>query len=227
MHYCGITAWLCEYNEKGRNDMKHAQKFSWLLILLCTAGANAQQMYKWVGPDGKITYSDMPPPSTVKQVEKKSASFSGVSVSNLPFELAETVRSHPVTLYSAPQCAPCDAGRALLTSRGIPFVEKTVTTNEDIAKLRQAASDAQLPLLIVGRNKQKGFESSGWAASLSAAGYPETSKLPASYRNPPPEAAAPPVKSVAAREAASEQTANRRDEDLPPATGNAPPGFRF
>ena len=206
--------------------MKHARKFSLLLILLCTAGANAQQMYKWVGPDGKITYSDTPPPSTVKQVEKKSASFGGVSVANLPFELAETVRNHPVTLYSAPQCAPCDAGRALLTSRGIPFAEKTVTTNEDIEKLRQAASDAQLPLLIVGRNKQKGFESTGWTASLNTAGYPTTSRLPASYRNPPPEAAAPPVQAVAANKAPIEQVENRPAE-LPPAIGNAPPGFRF
>ena len=206
--------------------MKHARKFSLLLILMCTAGANAQQMYKWVGPDGKITYSDTPPPSTVKQVEKKSASFGGVSVANLPFELAETVRNHPVTLYSAPQCAPCDAGRALLTSRGIPFAEKTVTTNEDIEKLRQAASDAQLPLLIVGRNKQKGFESTGWTASLNTAGYPTTSRLPASYRNPPPEAAAPPVQAVAANKAPIEQVENRPAE-LPPAIGNAPPGFRF
>jgi glutaredoxin len=208
--------------------MKHAKKFSMLLMLSCAMGANAQQMYKWVGPDGKVTYSDVPPPPTIKQVEKKSVSFgSGVSLSNLPFELAETARNHPVTLYSAPQCAPCDAGRALLTSRGIPFVEKTVTTNEDIAKLRQAASDAQLPLLIVGRNKHKGFESSGWAASLTAVGYPETSKLPASYRNPPPEPAAPPVQSVAADKATSEQVANKPAEDLPPAIGNAPPGFRF
>ena len=197
------------------------------MILLCTAGANAQQLYKWVGPDGKVTYSDTPPPSTVKQVEKKSARFGEVSASNLPFELAETVRNHPVTLYSSAQCAPCDAGRALLTSRGIPFSEKTVTTNEDIARLRQAASDGQLPLLIVGRNKQKGFESGGWAASLTAAGYPETSKLPTSYRNPPPEAAAPPVRSVAANQAAIEQVANRPADELPPAVGNAPPGFRF
>lgn len=207
--------------------MKHNRKFSLLLILLCTAGANAQQMYKWVGPDGKVTYSDTPPPSTVKQVEKKSVSFGGVSVANLPFELAETVRNHPVTLYSAPQCLPCDAGRALLTSRGIPFAEKTVTTNEDIAKLREAASDAQLPLLVVGRNKQKGFESTGWNASLSAAGYPVTSKLPASYRNPPPEAAAPPVQAVAANKAPGEQAQNLPAEALPPAIGNAPPGFRF
>lgn len=209
--------------------MKHAQTFSLLLILLCTASANAQQMYKWVGPDGKVTYSDAPPPPTVKQVEKKAGSFGGgVSVSNLPFELAETVKNHPVTLYTAPQCAPCDTGRALLTSRGVPFVEKTVTTNEDIEHLRQAEGASQLPVLVVGRKKQKGLQSGEWSDSLTAAGYPATSKLPASYRNPSPIAAAPPAKTVAAAKVGNDdQAASRPAEELPPAIGNAPPGFRF
>lgn len=206
--------------------MKHAKKLSLLLMLLCTAGVQAQQLYKWVGPDGKVTYSDTPPPSSAKQVEKKAVSFGDTAASSLPFELAETARNSPVTLYTSPQCAPCDAGRTLLTGRGIPFTEKTVTTNEDIAKLRLAGGDGQLPLLVVGRSKQKGFESSGWSASLTAAGYPESSKLPASYRNPAPEAAAPPVK-AAANKGSTEQAAAKPAEDLPPATGNAPPGFRF
>ncbi|OGB22208.1 MAG: glutaredoxin [Burkholderiales bacterium RIFCSPLOWO2_02_FULL_57_36] len=207
--------------------MKHAQKLSLLLILLCSAGAHAQQLYKWVGPDGKVTYSDVPPPPTIKQVEKKSASFGTAAASNLPFELAEAARSHPVTLYTSPQCAPCDSGRTLLNSRGIPFAEKTVTNNEDIAQLRQAGGDGQLPLLVIGRNKHKGFESVGWTASLTAAGYPETSKLPASYRNPAPEAAAPPPKTAASQAASGAQAPVTSIEDLPPASGNAPPGFRF
>lgn len=227
MRYYGITAWLHENNETGRNHMKHAQKLSLLLLLLCTAGVSAQQLYKWVAPDGKVTYSDVPPPSAVKQVERKAVTIGSVAGSSLPFELAETARNSPVTLYTSAQCAPCDAGRTLLKNRGIPFAEKTVATNEDIAQLRQAGGDGQLPLLVVGRNKHKGFESSGWTASLTAAGYPETSKLPSSYRNPPAEAAAPPVKTVAANKPANEPASDRPAEDRPPAGGNAPPGFRF
>lgn len=207
--------------------MKQAQKLFLLLVLLCTAAAHAQQLYRWVGPDGKVTYSDTPPPSAAKQVETKAVSFGTSATGNLPFELAEAARNNPVTLYTSTQCTPCDAGRALLTGRGIPFVEKTVTNTEDVARLRQVGGDEQLPLLIVGRNKQKGFQSSGWTASLTAAGYPETSKLPSSYRNPPPEAAAPPVKTAPANKPSVEQAASKPTEDLPPATGNAPPGFRF
>lgn len=206
--------------------MMHAKKLS-LLLMLLAASVQAQQLYKWVGPDGKVTYSDTPPPAAAKQVEKKAVSGGGIAASNLPYELAEVARNSPVTLYTSAQCAPCDSGRTLLKNRGIPFAEKTVTTNEDIAQLRQAGGDGQLPLLVVGRNKHKGFEPNGWAASLSAAGYPEGSKLPPSYRSPPAEPAAPPVKTVASNQPPNEPAANRPAEDLPPATGNAPPGFRF
>jgi glutaredoxin len=208
--------------------MMHAKKLSFLLTLLLAAGVQAQQLYKWVGPDGKVTYSDTPPPSAAKQVEKKAVTGSGIATSNLPYELAETVRNSPVTLYTSTPCAPCDAGRALLTSRGIPFSEKTVTTSEDAARLRQAGGDEQLPLLVVGRNKHKGFSSGEWTSSLTAVGYPQTSKLPPSYRNPPAEAAAPAVKAVvASKPSGDEQTVTTPAESLPPATGNAPPGFRF
>lgn len=207
--------------------MNHAKKLS-LLLMLLAASVQAQQLYKWVGPDGKVTYSDTPPPAAAKQVEKKAVSAGGVAASNLPYELAEVARNSPVTLYTSASCAPCDAGRTMLTGRGIPFTEKTVSTKDDAARLRQAGGDEQLPLLVVGRNKLKGFSSGEWAASLTAVGYPQTSKLPPSYRNPPAEAAAPAVKTVAANKPSdSEQAASAPAESLPPATGNAPPGFRF
>ncbi|MGV3741260.1 MAG: DUF4124 domain-containing protein, partial [Burkholderiaceae bacterium] len=93
-------------------------------------------MYKWIAPDGKVTYSDVPPPATAKSVEAKSVNSSGVNTANLPFELAEAVKKHPVTLYTSEKCAPCDTGRSLLKSRGIPFSEKTVSSNADIERLR-------------------------------------------------------------------------------------------
>jgi glutaredoxin len=195
-----------------------------IFLLLCSAGAHAE-LYKWVGPDGKVTYSDVPPPAVTKRVETRALAPAANSVA-LPYELAEAVKNNPVTLYVAPACSPCDQGRALLNSRGIPFAEKTVSSNEDIARLRQVGGDAQLPLLLVGSNRQQGFSESAWSVALNAAGYPETSKLPKAYRNPPPEAAAPAPKPATPRQAVPQQQP-RVAEDVPAAGGNAPPGFRF
>lgn len=210
--------------------MKTIMRSSVLMLLLLAAAAHAQT-YKWVGADGKITYSDTPPPSSARQVEQKATTGAGGADSGLPYELAEAAKAHPVTLYTTKDCAPCDQGRALLTTRGIPFAEKTVATNDDLARLREAGGDGQLPLLRVGRSKQDGFQAGGWNDLLTAAGYPQSNRLPAQYRQRTAEPAAPAAaKPVAAKTQARKDTApevRKAAAELPPASGNAPPGFRF
>lgn len=201
------------------------KRWSWSLLPLLLLSLNAHaQLYKWVGQDGKVTYSDTPPPASVKKVEEKAISSAGPATSSLPFELASAVKANPVTLYTTSKCSGCDSGRALLNARGIPYTEKTVNSNEDIARLQQVGGDKQLPFLTVGRNKQSGFEADAWNTMLSGAAYPEASQLPASYRNPPPQAAAP---KKAAETRAEAAPAHDTPGDSLPAAGNAPPGFRF
>ncbi len=195
-----------------------------LLSLVVSASAHAQ-LYKWVGPDGKITYSDTPPPSSAKKVEEKSVTTNSASTAGLSFELAEAARNNPVTLYTTSNCEACDSGRTILTGRGIPFTEKTVTSNEDIARLKQAGGTQQLPFLTIGSKKQTGADPDAWNAALTAAGYPATNQLPRTYRNPPPQAAAP--KKAAEPKPAEATETPSTPSDRPPAAGNAPPGFRF
>ncbi|WP_026075935.1 glutaredoxin family protein [Noviherbaspirillum massiliense] len=200
-----------------------------LFALLLAASAHAQ-LYKWVGPDGKVTYSDTPPPSSAKRVETKSLSDNTANTSDFPFELAQATKGNPVTLYTTSNCAPCDEGRQLLTGRGIPFSEKTVTSKDDIAKFRQLDSEGRMPVLMIGRSKERGFEAGAWNTALTAAGYPQTSKLPPSYRQPAAQALVPNSPVATAQNgstSADKPTSEARDNDLPPAVGNAPPGFRF
>ncbi|GIZ52029.1 glutaredoxin family protein [Noviherbaspirillum aridicola] len=194
-------------------------------MLLLTAGAQAQ-LYKSVGPDGKVTYSDTPPATKSARVETKTLGGGGApSTAGLPYELAEAVRAHPVVLYSAAECLPCDEGRRLLNQRGVPFSEKTVSSADDHAAYKQIAGDSRLPLLTVGRTRERGFESAAWNAALTAAGYPETSRLPRNYRQPEAQALA--QKKPEPKPAAQARSEPAPATDLPPATGNAPPGFRF
>jgi glutaredoxin len=206
--------------------MKLALAFLSALSLLFSASVHAQ-MYKWVGADGKVTYSDVPPPASARQVEKRAAGAGASSGADLPYELSQAAKDNPVTLYTTARCIPCDSGRSLLNTRGIPYSEKTVNSNEDIARLKQAGGNTQLPLLLVGRIKHTGFDTDNWSTALTSAGYPESNKLPRSYRNPPPEAAAPaPQAPDATAQTDSEPSAAPAGGSLP-AAGNAPPGFRF
>jgi len=201
------------------------------LLLLCAASAHAQ-LYKWVGPDGKISYSDTPPPATASKVETKSLTAEGSNTVDFPYELAQAAKNSPVTLYTTASCAPCDDGRKLLGKRGVPFTEKTVNSGDDISKFHKlAGADARLPVLTIGRNLQRGFEAGTWNTALSAAGYPENSVLPKSYHNAPPEALAPAATPALAKQDKRADGSNSASQsssgELPPAIGNAPPGFRF
>lgn len=151
--------------------------------------ASAQQIYRIVGPDGKVTFSDRPPVenaagSTAAAVSPQASG--GGAGSSLPFELRTVANRYPVVLYTQPECGPCDNGRGLLSGRGIPFSEKTVTSREDIEALQRITGGASsLPLLTIGGQQIKGFSSIEWHQFLDVAGYPKTSQLPAGYRAPP------------------------------------------
>lgn len=175
--------------------------------------------YKIVGPDGSVTYTDRPPvDQSAQPLGKPKAGISGVS---LPYELQQVVNRHPVTLYTARECNSCEAGRQLLQSRGVPFVEKTVDTPDDIRAFTAQENSSQLPLLKVGRKQLIGLQQSEWSAYLDAAGYPQQSKLPPGYVQPAAAPLAPPK--------VINNSDRRNDDDRPfaPSIGNPPEGFRF
>jgi len=194
--------------------------------------ANAQQIFRIVGPDGRVTFSDKPPldPGTRASPAKTIAlpGARGTDTSAFPFELRQAANRYPVTLYTAPDCAPCGAGRTMLTGRGIPFAEKTVTTREDIEALRRLAGSLSLPLVTIGGQQVKGYSETEWVQFLDAAGYPKTSQLPPGYARAP---AAPLVAAqeprVAARPAPTAPTANAETPAAQPAPAQNPSGIRF
>lgn len=159
------------------------------LAMCCVAShASAQTVYRIVGPDGKVSFSDKPPATAEqgKLVGTGVGARSEVSSAGLPFELRQVVAKYPVTLYTATGCSPCDTGRALLTSRGVPFTERTITTNEDADALKRLAGESSVPFLTIGGQKIKGMSDVEWTQYLDAAGYPKTSLLSATYKNPAP-----------------------------------------
>jgi glutaredoxin len=164
------------------------------MAALWSTGSHAQ-VYRIVGPDGKVTFSDKPPAAegTSRVGAASSSNAGGNASAGLSYELRQVAGKYPVTLYVGDNCGPCGAGRSMLTSRGIPFVEKTVNSNEDIQALQRLSGDSSLPFLTIGSQQLKGYSDSEWTQFLDAAGYPSSSTLPPSYRRP----AATPLVAVA------------------------------
>jgi glutaredoxin len=173
-----------------------------LALASCMATpALAQGVYRIVGPDGRVTFSDQPPASDAARLAPPATSSTGAAgQANLPYALRQATGRFPVTLYTGTDCSPCNSGRSLLNARGIPYTEKTITTTSDAEALKRLSGSASLPVLTIGTQQIKGFSDTEWTQFLNAAGYPAQSVLPASYRRPEPS---PLVSSTEAAPAAS------------------------
>lgn len=146
-----------------------------LLGLLLGAGlAQAQSTYRWVDQDGKVHYGDRPPAKNARELQERKYSAPAADKS-MSYAMRQAVENFPVTLYVTPDCeAACKEGRDYLAKRGIPFAEKSVVSDADIAALRErlGGGDTVVPVLMVGDKHRKGFLESAWAGLLDAAGYP-------------------------------------------------------
>lgn len=159
-----------------------------LALVLVAAGAMAQPIYRQVDKNGKVTFSDRAPSASTEPApagQPGSAPPSTANTAGLPYELRLVSQRYPVTLYSGDECGPCGAARTLLTTRGVPFEERTVKSNADVEALQRLSNQNALPLLTIGSQQLKGFSDVEWSQYLDAAGYPKSNSLPAGYRNGP------------------------------------------
>ncbi|MCC2676528.1 MAG: glutaredoxin [Ramlibacter sp.] len=187
------------------------------------------QVFRIVGPDGKVTFSDRPPPdgkaTAANSVQMPAAA--GSSTATLPLELRNAATRFPFTLYTSRECAPCNTARSFLAQRGVPFTERTVTTQADIDALQKIAGQPRVPFATLGGQHLAGFSESEWTGYLDAAGYPKTSQLPPTFRNPAPTALVP----VQVREAAVAEDPSPARAELPSRDSTQSPanpaGIRF
>lgn len=171
------------------NVRSTAFRLSTVALLACVLlpPVLAQGVYRIVGPDGKVSFSDQPPPASTQARPVGSTTTAGAPAgagSQLPFELRQISGRYPVTLYTSRDCAPCNSGRNLLNARGIPYSERTVETPQDGEALKRLSGETSLPFLTIGTQRIKGYSDSEWTQFLDAAGYPKQSTLPSSYRRP-------------------------------------------
>ncbi len=222
------------FNDASQQRRHRAWAITGLVLVLGLAAfsTSAQGVYRIVGPDGRVSYSDRPPPAAdARAVGSTGTSAPSDSTVQLPFQLRQVVGRYPVTLYTAKECAPCNSGRNLLNARGIPYVEKLVETPEDIEALKRLNSEASMPFLTIGGQQIKGYSDTEWTQFLDAAGYPKTSALPGNYRRPAPAPlvatkpiATPPLAGASGNATAAPQ----RPTEIPVAPPvNNPAGIRF
>lgn len=153
--------------------------FRFLLLALCALAfsAQGQSLYKWVDHNGKVHYSDQPPPQNIKKVEQPRLRAETIDTRGLPYETQQAAKNFPVTLFTSADCKnSCDNARALLQKRGVPFAENRLDTPEQLSAIKQrfGSDSISVPAITVGSEKQQGFSESSWNGLLDAAGYGRT-----------------------------------------------------
>lgn len=145
------------------------------LALVLSATASAQSVYRWVDANGRVQYSDQPPPPNAKDVQQRSVGGSSIQNNEMSLEAADAQKKNPVTLYVSECGEACDAGKAYLNKRGIPHTVVDPTRSLELnKKFKEDTGGTVVPVIKVGERRLSGWSEQSWASALDAAGYPKT-----------------------------------------------------
>jgi glutaredoxin len=177
-----------------------ARALAFAAAAACLAASAQSTLYRWVDKEGNVHFTDTPPPADAKEATQKRYG-QGPDEPILPLVTQAAMKRNPVMLWVVPGCEPCDKGRELLSSRGVPFSERDAQSNiETQQALKKFNGDLNVPVLEVGEARVRGFDEGNWNTALDTAGYPKDraygqaptrpviANLPAAPREPSKEA---------------------------------------
>ncbi|HEV2979293.1 MAG TPA: DUF4124 domain-containing protein [Casimicrobiaceae bacterium] len=178
------------------------------LFAAVAATAQTQQVYRYVDPEGRVVYSDKPPPPNARDAQAKRIGQNTIETSDLSYSEVMAQERFPVTLYTFGCGTVCDTASALLNKRGVPHTVVDVGQSDGADKLKRLTGGLDAPALQVGDQYSTGFNESRWQNLLDDAGYPKT---PAPRTAPVGRAPAPPPEPAPATQTVT-----------PPQTGGYP-----
>lgn len=142
-----------------------------ILWIACSDAAG--QTFRWVDDQGRVHYTQTPPPPSAKGVQRKNFRSGATEPGDLPYATQVAARNFPVRLYTQPDCgSPCDRARATLVRRGVPFREIPVAGQKELDEMMKLSGKEDLPLVMVGSLSQSGYQETALNSLLDTAGYP-------------------------------------------------------
>ena len=146
-------------------------------LCVCAQGSLAQTLYKSVGPDGRVVYSDQPPVAGAVEKTMKLESLPVSVVPGTPVraaapapgkdEAAAAVPRGEVVLYMAQWCGYCKAAKAYLAQRNIAYRELDIDTPAGKTAFAQIGGRG-VPVLLTRGQRVTGFSPQAYDALLVA-----------------------------------------------------------
>ncbi|MDR2172949.1 MAG: glutaredoxin family protein [Burkholderiales bacterium] len=153
-------------------------------------------LYRYVDADGRVVYTDRPPPPSAKESQIKRAGGNFVETDKISAGTRQAMERFPVTLYAFPCGVLCEDAEALLQKRGIPYAFVDTQSDDGIEKLKKLTGGLQVPVLQVGTDISKGFNETAWEQLLDRGGYAKDAGVKTSVKHtaaPPPSSTPEPV----------------------------------
>lgn len=165
--------------------MRQIVQYVLFLLLLTSAVSTpmASGLYKSVGPNGVVSYSDQPPAENknVKAMSFDDLPVSVFPISNLPttppsfFERIRvlwaswtstktTVASSDVVLYTTSSCGYCKQAKAYLQGKSIKYKEIDVESKDGQASYVKAGGGRGVPMIVVAGKNVSGFSTAAYDA---------------------------------------------------------------
>jgi hypothetical protein len=147
-----------------------------LLFLIASglAAAQTQQVYRYVDPEGRVVYSDKPPPANARDAQAKRIGKNTIETSNLSFSAVFAQERFPVTFYNFGCGTVCDHASAVRNKRRVPHTVVDVGQSDGADKLKRLTGGLDAPALQVGDQYTTGYNETRWQSMLTDAGYPKT-----------------------------------------------------
>lgn len=129
-----------------------------ILLALFLAWPASAGVYKWTDAQGRIQYSDSPPPAA-KATQLRLQTYTG------PVEVSRAIGADGgVTIYTTEWCGVCQRAKAFLRQNGVPFREWDVEKTEyGSIKFKQLGGSG-VPVITVGSEKMMGFDANRFMA---------------------------------------------------------------
>lgn len=140
------------------------RKLAAVLLLLSLGTALHAEVYKIIGADGRVSYTDKEPAPAEKSEKLKLQVYGGA-----PSVTPSKGSVKRVTILSAQWCGVCTRAKAYMKSRNIDFEEWDVDKS-DYARAKMNELGAKgVPVILVGSRKMTGFSESGLEEMLKNA----------------------------------------------------------
>ncbi len=175
-------------------------------VVTIATTASAQTVYRWTDANGRVIYSDQPPPPGAKEASERNVRGNSIQNNEASLASGDAQKKNPVTLFVSECGESCDAAKGFLNKRGIPHTVIDPTRSAELnKKFRDETGGNVIPVIKIGERKLSGWNEANWSGALDSAGYPKT----------PPFAKPKPLEDLTGVDAAKKDAKKDAPKDAP------------